>query len=119
MSLRVPASAAGGRDFRADDVLVFEQAIAIGREQVGQQHQPIALGEQHQQFARAPASTSALLASSATAARLRGAGTAGFSSTFSSARMLREEIDESGELSSSISKIGLLLARRRRSRARA
>src|SRR5919198_1922728 len=40
-----------GRDFGAHDLAVIEQPLAIRREQVRQQHQPIALGQQRQQLA--------------------------------------------------------------------
>ena len=38
------------RHFRADDVAVVEQAVAVRREQIRHQHQAIAIGEQRQQL---------------------------------------------------------------------
>ena len=41
-----------GRDLGPHDLLVIEQAVAVRREQIRQQHEPIALGQQHEQLRR-------------------------------------------------------------------
>ncbi len=57
---------------------MIEQPLAVRRQQIGQQHQAIALGEQHEELAERPAPACTRATTSATAAFLRGAGTAGF-----------------------------------------
>ena len=97
----------GGRDFRSHDVLVFEQAIAIGRQKVGQQHEPIALGEKHQQFGEHRRDVGASHELDHGGA-LAGGGDSRVQQHLFQGRMLPEELDESGKMIVEDLKIDLL-----------
>ena len=82
------------RDFGPHDLLMIQQPLAIRREQVRQQHQPIALGEQRDAASPGSATVSRRAVSSATAACLRWHGNGRIQQHLLERRMLREQIDE-------------------------
>ena len=88
---------------------VVEQPLAVGRQQIRQQHEAIALGEQREQLRQDRRELRAAPSRSATAARLRGTGTAGFSSTFSSGGCCVNRSANCGELALDLREVGLLL----------
>jgi hypothetical protein len=102
----------GRGDFGAHDMLVFEQPIAIGRQEVGQEDEPIALARITNNW-RGPGDVCASRVQPQPGLPQRRHG--GFSSTFQSG-MLPEELDECRKMTVKAEDRPSLRRRRRRAR---